>query len=126
MACATLKRSYDFDPLVSPSQLQRSPKRRRCGPSIVTSPVQTTKQAKPSPFIEKTPTFSSGIILYSLVHNQKNLISFSPWLHSEITGREEIQSRALLFCAVSRVGLGPIIDHEKDGITEILPIARAR
>lgn len=60
MACATLKRSYDFDPLVSPSQLQRSPKRRRCGPSIVTSPVQPASPAKSSPFVERTPKFSSG------------------------------------------------------------------
>jgi len=73
MACATLKRSYDFDPLVSPSQLQRSPKRRRCGPLVVSSPVQTTKQAKLSPFVEKTPKFSSDELSASVLEEWKKM-----------------------------------------------------
>ena len=106
MACATLKRSYDFDPLVSPSQHQRSPKRRRCGPTIVTSPVQTTNQAKPSLFVEKTPKFSSGISLYWFVHNGKNFSILArgyDWKYLEGTGSKP---RALFCYAVRNVGLG--------------------
>ncbi|KAK3706876.1 hypothetical protein QZH41_018435 [Actinostola sp. cb2023] len=53
MACATLKRSYEFDPLLSP-QHQPSSKRRRCIPISApsSSPSSSTKD---SPFTEVTP-----------------------------------------------------------------------
>eukprot|EP00794_Sanderia_malayensis_P000269 gene269-893_t len=54
MACATLKRSYDFDPLLSPSQIQRSPKRRRFNVSNSNSPIKSTETCK-SPFTDRTP-----------------------------------------------------------------------
>ncbi|XP_064595091.1 akirin-2-like [Liolophura sinensis] len=59
MACgATLKRSYEFDPLHSPSQA--SPKRRRCMPMTLSPSTPPTKQHQnPSPFGDVTPKFTS-------------------------------------------------------------------
>lgn len=50
MACATLKRSLEFDPLHSPSS--RSPKRRRCMPITMSPTPPPTKphETNPSPF----------------------------------------------------------------------------
>lgn len=55
MACATLKRTLEFDPLHSPSQ--RSPKRRRCMPITMAQHTPPTKphQLNPSPFGEVSP-----------------------------------------------------------------------
>lgn len=52
MACAALKRPYNFDVLsTSPQQpLNASPKRRRCGATAVSSPSRT-----PSAFTDATP-----------------------------------------------------------------------
>ncbi|XP_071956468.1 akirin-2-like [Antedon mediterranea] len=47
MACATLKRTLDFDPLHSPSA---SPKRRRCMPVLKPSTPPQQQCKKPSPF----------------------------------------------------------------------------
>ncbi|XP_033116253.1 akirin-2-like [Anneissia japonica] len=47
MACATLKRTLDFDPLHSPSA---SPKRRRCMPVLKPSTPPSQQCKKPSPF----------------------------------------------------------------------------
>ena len=61
MACATLKRSLEFDPLHhSPSQ--RSPKRRRCMPMTLSPTAPPTKQhqTNSSPFSEVTPKLTSG------------------------------------------------------------------
>lgn len=59
MACgATLKRTLDFDPLMSPA----SPKRRRCAPimSPVSSP-QKYLRMEPSPFGEVSSRLTTGI-----------------------------------------------------------------
>ncbi|GAB6032666.1 hypothetical protein CHUAL_011543 [Chamberlinius hualienensis] len=54
MACATLKRTHDFDPLYSPS---RTTKRRRCIPMTMPSSPPPTKahELNPSPFGEISP-----------------------------------------------------------------------
>ncbi|XP_065057207.1 akirin-2-like [Rhopilema esculentum] len=70
MACATLKRSYDFDPLMSPTQ--RSPKRRRCGPPVVSSPVQTADPSS-SPFHQRTPKISSDELSASVLEEWKRI-----------------------------------------------------
>ena len=58
MACATLKRSYEFDPLLTP-QHQPSPKRRRCVPlkPATPSPAVTTE----SHFVGAAPRLPHGI-----------------------------------------------------------------
>lgn len=62
MACTTLKRSLDFEHIHSP--LQRPPKRRRCMPLVMSSAVPPTKlhHAKPSPFGEVLPKYTTDII----------------------------------------------------------------
>lgn len=61
MACgATLKRTLDFDPLMS----QASPKRRRCAP--VMSPVSSPQKylrMEPSPFGEVSSRLTTGMII---------------------------------------------------------------
>jgi len=54
MACVTLKRSLDFDPLYSPN---RSNKRRRCAPMHCT-PEKKVREEEPQPsmFLESTLT----------------------------------------------------------------------
>lgn len=60
MACgATLKRTMDFDPLMSPT----SPKRRRCipvSPSSSSSSPRKYLSMEPSPFGESSSTLSAG------------------------------------------------------------------
>jgi len=55
MACATLKRTHEFDPLHSPNQ--RSPKRRRCMPITMSQNTPPTKshELNPSPFGDVSP-----------------------------------------------------------------------
>jgi len=54
MACVTLKRSLDFDPLYSPN---RSNKRRRCAPMHCTPEKKVREEEpKPSMFLESTLT----------------------------------------------------------------------
>ncbi|XP_020895671.1 akirin-2 [Exaiptasia diaphana] len=56
MACATLKRSYEFDPLLSP---QPSSKRRRCIPmSTPSSSPSASPTTKDSAFADVTPRIS--------------------------------------------------------------------
>ncbi|XP_064628874.1 akirin-2-like [Lineus longissimus] len=66
MACATLKRSHEFDPLHSPSS--RSPKRRRCMPMTMSpsTPPTKTHHVKPSPFSDVCPNFKPEHIAASL------------------------------------------------------------
>lgn len=69
MACgATLKRSLDLDPLLSP----RSPKRRRCMPMIM-SPTQKPQNKAPSPFAEITPKLASDQIAAKLALEVKRM-----------------------------------------------------
>ena len=56
MACATLKRSYDFDPVLSPQQ-QPCHKRRRYMAMKSSSPTTTVE---PSKFLDVTPKMTSG------------------------------------------------------------------
>eukprot|EP00112_Aurelia_sp_Birch-Aquarium-sp1_P024166 Seg750.11 transcript_id=Seg750.11/GoldUCD/mRNA.D3Y31 product="putative protein C1orf108 A" protein_id=Seg750.11/GoldUCD/D3Y31 len=72
MACATLKRSYDFDPLSPSSQMQRSPKRKRCGPPVVSSPGQTSESIS-SPFYERTPKISSDELSASVYEEWRRI-----------------------------------------------------
>lgn len=59
MACgATLKRTIDFDPLLSPPS--QSPKRRRCTPLNSASSPQKYLKMQPSPFGEVTPRLTTG------------------------------------------------------------------
>ncbi|XP_071800637.1 akirin-2-like [Asterias amurensis] len=61
MACATLKRTLDFDPLHSPGA---SPKRRRCtpllSPSTPTSSTMSSSCRQPSAFSPVAPRMSPG------------------------------------------------------------------
>ncbi|XP_054753292.1 akirin-2-like [Lytechinus pictus] len=57
MACATLKRTLDFDPLHSPGT---SPKRRRCSPIITPSTPTSRNSLQQSPFSPVTPRISPG------------------------------------------------------------------
>ncbi|XP_071502747.1 akirin-2-like [Diadema setosum] len=57
MACATLKRTLDFDPLHSPGT---SPKRRRCSPIITPSTPSSKPSLQQSPFSPVTPRISPG------------------------------------------------------------------
>ncbi|XP_019953261.1 akirin-2-like [Paralichthys olivaceus] len=71
MACgATLKRSLDFDPLMSPA----SPKRRRC--AAVMSPVSSPQKylrMEPSPFGEVSSRLTTEQILHNIKQEYKRL-----------------------------------------------------
>ncbi|KAG8193897.1 hypothetical protein JTE90_011456 [Oedothorax gibbosus] len=75
MACATLKRSHDWDPLQSPTG--RSPKRRRqCSTSVI-SPnpkiFKTSSAAPPSPFGEVASALTSEQIASNIREEIKKL-----------------------------------------------------
>ncbi|XP_068564451.1 akirin-2 [Cebidichthys violaceus] len=71
MACgATLKRTMDFDPLMS----QASPKRRRCAP--IASPVSSPQKylrMEPSPFGEVSSRLTTEEILHNIKQEYKRL-----------------------------------------------------
>uniref|UniRef100_A0A8D2ZIE0 Akirin-2 n=1 Tax=Scophthalmus maximus TaxID=52904 RepID=A0A8D2ZIE0_SCOMX len=71
MACgATLKRSMDFDPLMSPA----SPKRRRC--AAVMSPVSSPQKylrMEPSPFGQVSSRLTTEQILHNIKQEYKRL-----------------------------------------------------
>ncbi|XP_054653033.1 akirin-2-like [Dunckerocampus dactyliophorus] len=71
MACgATLKRSMDFDPLMSPA----SPKRRRCMPvSPSSSSPRKYLSLEPSPFGESSSRLSAEQILNSIKQEYKRI-----------------------------------------------------
>lgn len=75
MACgATLKRTMDFDPLLSPV----SPKRRRCAPLLTpgsssTSSPQKYLRLEPSPFGEVTARLTTEQILYNIKQEYKRM-----------------------------------------------------
>ncbi|MGH0131382.1 UNVERIFIED_CONTAM: hypothetical protein FKN15_011487 [Acipenser sinensis] len=74
MACgATLKRTMDFDPLMS----QASPKRRRCAPmstpSASTSSPQKYLRMEPSPFGEVSSRLTTEQILYNIKQEYKRM-----------------------------------------------------
>lgn len=81
MACAALKRPYNFDLLAnSPQQsLNGSPKRRRCGASATVSPARTV-----SPFLEATPKLSIGELASNVqdewrrIHRRRKLCGSPP------------------------------------------------
>uniref|UniRef100_A0A1A7WWK1 Akirin-2 n=1 Tax=Iconisemion striatum TaxID=60296 RepID=A0A1A7WWK1_9TELE len=71
MACgATLKRTMDFDPIMS----QSSPKRRRCAPvmSPVSSPQKYLRMV-PSPFGEVSSRLTTEQILHNIKQEYKRL-----------------------------------------------------
>ncbi|XP_039603940.1 akirin-2 [Polypterus senegalus] len=74
MACgATLKRTMDFDPLMSPA----SPKRRRCTPMSTPSSSSASPQKylrlEPSPFGEVSSRFTTEQILYNIKQEYKRM-----------------------------------------------------
>lgn len=73
MACgATLKRSMDFDPLMSPA----SPKRRRCvpvSPSPSSSSPRKYLRMEPSPFGESSSRFTAEQILNNIKQEYKRI-----------------------------------------------------
>ncbi|CAN7995784.1 unnamed protein product, partial [Ixodes hexagonus] len=74
MACATLKRTHDWDPLHSPNG--RSPKRRRCMPLSVTqaaTPPTRAHQINPSPFGEVPPKLTSEEIAANIREEMRRL-----------------------------------------------------
>lgn len=71
MACVTLKRSLEFDPVHSPGA--RSPKRRRCMPICMPPSTPTSKCHEPSPFGEVTPKLTPEQILANVREEVKRL-----------------------------------------------------
>ncbi|GBM40685.1 Akirin [Araneus ventricosus] len=72
MACATLKRSYEWDPLQSPSG--RSPKRRRCTPVMAPSPkIFKSTVENQSPFGEVPSKLTSEQIAENIREEIKKL-----------------------------------------------------
>lgn len=73
MACATLKRSYEWDPLQSPSG--RSPKRRRCASVMSPNPkiFKTSAEAPPSPFGDVASKLTSEQIASNIREEIKKL-----------------------------------------------------
>lgn len=72
MACgATLKRTIDFDPLLSPPS--QSPKRRRCTPLNSASSPQKYLKMQPSPFGEVTPRLTTEQILHNIKQEYKRI-----------------------------------------------------
>nr|AIS66739.1 subolesin [Rhipicephalus haemaphysaloides] len=69
MACATLKRTHDWDPLHSPSG--RSPKRRRCMP--LSPPPTRAHQIDPSPFGDVPPKLTSEEIAANIREEMRRL-----------------------------------------------------
>ncbi|XP_029451293.1 akirin-2-like [Rhinatrema bivittatum] len=74
MACgATLKRTLEFDPLLS----QASPKRRRCAPlsapSAAASSPQKSLRMEPSPFGDVSSRLTAEQILYSIKQEHKRM-----------------------------------------------------
>lgn len=72
MACgATLKRTIDFDPLLSPAA---SPKRRRCAPLSPSGPSpQKYLRMEPSPFGEVSSRLTAEQILYNIKQEYKRM-----------------------------------------------------
>nr|ABA62336.1 protective antigen 4D8 [Haemaphysalis punctata] len=72
MACATLKRTHDWDPLHSPNR--RSPKRRRCMPlSVTPTPPTRAHQINPSPFGDVPPKLTSEEIAANIREEMRRL-----------------------------------------------------
>ena len=61
MACVTLKRSLEFDPVHSSGG--RTPKRRRCMPMCIPTTTPSSKCHEPSSFGEVATTLTPGIFL---------------------------------------------------------------
>ncbi|XP_063772998.1 akirin-2 isoform X2 [Pseudophryne corroboree] len=72
MACgATLKRTIDFDPLLSPAA---SPKRRRCAPLSPSGPSpQKYLRMEPSPFGEVSSRLTAEQILHNIKQEYKRM-----------------------------------------------------
>lgn len=72
MACgATLKRTIDFDPLLSPAA---SPKRRRCAPLSPSGPSpQKYLRMEPSPFGEVSSRLTAEQILFNIKQEYKRM-----------------------------------------------------
>lgn len=71
MACATLKRSYEWDPLQSPTG--RSPKRRRCAAVMSPSPKIFKSSENQTPFGEVASKLNSERIAQNIRDEIKKL-----------------------------------------------------
>jgi len=71
MACVTLKRSLEFDPVHSPGG--RTPKRRRCMPMCIPSSASTSKCHEPTPFGEVASKLTQEQILANVREEVKRL-----------------------------------------------------
>uniref|UniRef100_A0A452FFW4 Akirin-2 n=1 Tax=Capra hircus TaxID=9925 RepID=A0A452FFW4_CAPHI len=70
MACgATLKRTLDFDPLLSPA----SPKRRRCAPLSAPTSAAKYLRMEPSPFGDVSSRLTTEQILYNIKQEYKRM-----------------------------------------------------
>jgi len=69
MACATLKRSLELDPLYSP----RPTKRRRCVPVTPTSTIPPVRDVSHSPFAEISSRLTKDSIVSSIREEMKRL-----------------------------------------------------
>ena len=80
MACATLKRSHDFDPVLSPQQQPCHKRRRYMG--VKSSPTTSTNE--PSNFLDVTPKLTSEQIAQNVeqewrrIQKRKRLAAISP------------------------------------------------
>lgn len=70
MACATMKRSLDFDPLHSPGG---SPKRRRCLPGVSPSPSPHIGCRQTSPFSSVSPKISPSQLAQNICQEWKRI-----------------------------------------------------
>jgi len=71
MACVTLKRSLEFDPVHSPGG--RTPKRRRCMPMCIPATSSASKCHEPSPFAEVATPLTPEQILANVREEVKRL-----------------------------------------------------
>ena len=73
MACVTLKRSLEFDPVHSPGG--RTPKRRRCMPICMPPTTPPTKCHEPSPFGDVSSKLTPGMSEFkNYVRQQQNVL----------------------------------------------------
>jgi len=92
MACATLKRTLDFDPVHNHG---RPSKRRRCFPMCMSPNAPPTKQHEltPSPFGEVCPKLTPGNYCLNLLQ-----------ILSVLCYKEESQSRLGMICVIKLPG----------------------
>lgn len=95
MACATLKRSHDWDPLSSPATGNARPAKRICSASTKNQVSNVCPLKQPSPFSEVEPRITAGTYAAffpmdfiapdsAFVSNRFCLISFYPLYRGDL------------------------------------------